>query len=207
MLEHGDRVAVTACGSVLASLGATVCYVERPSPAGICIAPAHREAKELVPLRPDAIDAACARADCILTSSDTVAHEWRRTPSQIHCDITAYGSSGPLAGTAHSDALVQAMCGLADTTGESNGPPTVCAFPQIEGIAALYAAAGVLATQLTRARTGLAIAWKWPCSTAHFRRCRRFCRFTSPASRLPAPEIAMCSPRPGTYIALPMAGC
>jgi crotonobetainyl-CoA:carnitine CoA-transferase CaiB-like acyl-CoA transferase len=155
VLEHGDRIAVTACGSVLASLGAEVFYVEHPCPAGVRIPSVHRAGKQFIASHAAAVNDAIVRADIVILSSDTLPAKLRPRPPQIICDITAYGTSGPLAGVAHSDALVQAMCALADTTGEADGPPTICGFPQVEGIAALYAAAGVLAAQLVRTRTGV----------------------------------------------------
>jgi crotonobetainyl-CoA:carnitine CoA-transferase CaiB-like acyl-CoA transferase len=98
---------------------------------------------------------AAAAADVLLTSSDVSRGCASFHPErQIACDITAYGASGPMAGKPHCDALVQAFAGLADTTGEPNAPPTLCPFPQTEGMAALYAAAGVLTALRVRERSG-----------------------------------------------------
>jgi crotonobetainyl-CoA:carnitine CoA-transferase CaiB-like acyl-CoA transferase len=154
ILEYGDRIAVSACGSVLLALGARVS----------CVAPDDKQARPLPSQQTegkqrlhdgDRVREAWARADIVIASSDLTPLTLPRSDAQIACDITAYGTSGPLAGVPHSDALVQAMSGLADTTGEPDGPPLLSPFPQTEGIAALYAAAGILAAWLVRMRTGL----------------------------------------------------
>lgn len=136
VVEHGERLAVRACAMVLEALGARVV---RPP---VDVASARYGAS---------IDA----ADVVITSSDlSPVAVTVRGGSQVVCDITAYGGSGPLAGLAHSDALVQAMSGLADTTGEPDGPPALCGFPIAEGIGALYAAAGIVAALQVRALHG-----------------------------------------------------
>jgi len=153
VVEYGARVAVTACGSVLAALGARVHVYEQRTIHEYVSPPAHRAGKDTLA----ATDAAAvlARADVVITSSDlSPVSPSERPDRQIRCDITAYGTSGPLARIAHPDALVQAMAGLADTTGDPAAPPTLCRFPQTEGIAALYAAAGILTALLARHRTG-----------------------------------------------------
>jgi crotonobetainyl-CoA:carnitine CoA-transferase CaiB-like acyl-CoA transferase len=152
VVECGERIAVGACGSVLLALGARVSMALSVG----------REAR--LPLQQtegkqrlgdaEAVREALARADIVIASSDTTRLKCTRAPTQIVCDITAYGSSGPLAGLAHSDALVQAAAGLADTTGEPGGPPLLCPFPQVEGIAALYAAAAILAAWRVRLQAG-----------------------------------------------------
>jgi len=153
VVEHGTRVAVTACGSVLAALGARVQVVDQSESRSHVSPPAQRAGKE--PLSTSETATALARADAVITSTDLSPVSLGARPRhQVRCDITAYGSSGPLAGVAHPDALVQAMAGLADTTGDPAAPPTLCRFPQTEGIAALYAAAGILTALLVRGRTG-----------------------------------------------------
>ena len=64
------------------------------------------------------------------------------------------GSSGPLAGRADADALVQAVSGLADITGEPGGPPVLSGFPIAEGMAALVAASGIIAALRERTLSG-----------------------------------------------------
>ncbi|MPZ43333.1 MAG: CoA transferase [Betaproteobacteria bacterium] len=155
ILECGDRIAVSACGSVLLALGARVSVLASDE-AAARLPELQRAGKQRLNADDGALRAEFARAHIVITSSDvTRIPRFERAPSQIVCDITAYGASGPLAGVAHSDALVQATSGLADTTGEPDGPPALCPFPQTEGIAALYATAGILAAWHVRSRTGL----------------------------------------------------
>lgn len=152
VVECGNRIAVSACGSLLLSLGADVAVVEDPLHPRSAVPPVQLEGKSRLAPGGERI----RQADILVVSSDlgrAPAHE--RPSSQIVCDITAYGRHGPLAGVGHPDAFVQAICGLADTTGEPDSAPTLCGFPQTEGIAALYAAAGVLAALSVRARDGV----------------------------------------------------
>ena len=153
ILEYGDRVAVSACGSVLLALGARVSFVAPEAKHARALPSQQTDGKQRLHERNRVLEA-WAGADIAITSSDLTPLTLKRADEQIVCDITAYGTSGPLAGVAHSDALVQAVSGLADTTGEPDGPPTLCPFPQTEGIAALYAAAGILTAWLVRMRTG-----------------------------------------------------
>ena len=155
VVEHGTRIAVSACGTVLASLGANV-YVTAANASANRLPRAQRTGKHVLP-RDGSDEAlhAMVRADVLIASSDlSGACPVLGSDLQIACDITAYGSSGPMAGTPHADALVQAYSGLADTTGEPDAPPTLCRFPQTEGIAALYAAAGILAALYERSKSG-----------------------------------------------------
>ena len=174
VVEIGDRHAVGACGSLLAELGATVVLIE---PSGLAASkgtkwtyrPAVAAGK-----RSFAIDVASAsdialvrqaiaRADAVVVSSDT-APAWAREvvrgaeASTIVCDVTAFGRSGPLANRNYSDALVQAMTGVLDTTGDPEGPPALTQIPVIEWASGLYALAGILAALRARDRYGFAQA-------------------------------------------------
>jgi crotonobetainyl-CoA:carnitine CoA-transferase CaiB-like acyl-CoA transferase len=167
VLELGERLAVRLCGSLLAQLGATVVTTETGETDGalssrmvdaVCAAGKLRLAAE------DAagnvlLAAIARRADVVLTSSD----DGERTsgsvnleydPAAIVCDISAYGTSGPLSGLAHADALVQATSGLVDTTGDPSGPPIPIGVPITEFLGAINAATGVLATLRLQRRTG-----------------------------------------------------
>ncbi|MGO4833814.1 CoA transferase, partial [Rhizobiaceae sp. 2RAB30] len=160
----GTRFAVTACGSLMADLGADVVLVEdvaQPRPERPLAAAGKRSIvvdmsdtrdQELV-LR--LIDA----ADVVLLSSDgggLDAEIWNRPRPErlILCDVTAYGHVGPLADTPHSEALVQAMAAIADTTGRPDGLPTFTGAPLIDMETAVYALAAILAAALVRQRTG-----------------------------------------------------
>ncbi len=161
VVEIGERIAAGACGSVLGALGAEVTLVGSESSAR-----QHKWVDRIVAMRDKRIVRAgptdgvvaplLADADVVITASDvTPVPDWRHTPRQIVCDITAYGSSGPMAGLPHPDQLIQAVTGLADTTGEPASPPALTGFPVTEGIGALYAAAGIIAALRVRARDGV----------------------------------------------------
>ena len=164
VVEHGERMGAAVCGSLLAQLGADVVILERPS------APARHKwasrassvlGKRSLLVRPggagdDAfLDELLRAADVVLLSSD-VSNGYRQKPlpEQIVCDITAFGASGPLAGKPYSDVLVQAVGGLADTTGDPDAEPSRIGFPFCEVSAGIYAAAAVLVAQRVRRTRG-----------------------------------------------------
>ena len=175
VVEFGARVGASVAGSLLAQLGATVVFVEavRPGTFGqpkwacreqfaagkLSLAVDLRDAAECVLLQQLA-----AGCDVLLLSSDadTAAYggsPWAGMPSgAVVCDITAFGSSGPLSmrsDPAATDEQIQALTGVMECTGASDGPPRAVALPLIEQLAGIYAAAGVLAA-LRQRRDGLA---------------------------------------------------
>ncbi|MDR5816272.1 CoA transferase [Caballeronia sp. LZ033] len=87
--------------------------------------------------------------DVIVVSSDSgetggIAG-WKAGGTHIVCDITATGPQDSRAGTAWTDAQIQAMSGLMDTTGFTQGAPVRIGIPLTEISAALYAAAAIAA--------------------------------------------------------------
>ena len=162
VVELGQRLGAGVCGSLLAEAGAEVFCVAL---ADADAAPHTKAAaaRSLVPGKHPLVlgsgtddDARLVaeligRADVVIVSSDTdpqwphpVAVALRE--AHIVCDVTAFGSgTGPLAGHAFADPLIQALAGVMDTSGEPDGPPAYCAAPIIEMSTALYAASGVLA--------------------------------------------------------------
>ncbi len=159
VLELGDRVGVGACGSLLAQLGAEVILVE-PTHTGLA---AHKWRNRAVmaagkrSLVDDCSDprgvtrALLESADVVLLSSDvTSAPKWSKGQQQVVCDITAFGACGPLAHRAYSDTLVQALAGVADTTGDPAGPPSIIGFEVLEFAAGIYAVSAVLAALRVR---------------------------------------------------------
>ncbi|MHA1114195.1 MAG: CoA transferase, partial [Alphaproteobacteria bacterium] len=98
-------------------------------------------------------------ADVVLTSSDLAgpfadAAAGLDDGRRVICDLTAFGSDGPLAGEPHPDALVQALTGLMDTSGFADGPPQGMPAPILEFSAAIYGAAAVLAALRVRGGGG-----------------------------------------------------
>lgn len=72
----------------------------------------------------------------------------------IYVSASGYGSSGPYRDLPGQDLLVQALTGLAFTTGRADGAPTAAASPVIDHHGAALLALGVLAALLHRANTG-----------------------------------------------------
>lgn len=166
VVEIGNRPAVGACASLLAELGADVVLVEPKAASSdkrtkwthramvaagkrsIAVNPAHEP--DITLLR-----RAIAQADVVITSGD-LAPLWApellaaAAASTVICDITAFGSTGPLAGHPYPDALVQALAGVVDTTGDDALPPVVTRIPVTEWAAAVYALSGVLAALRVR---------------------------------------------------------
>jgi crotonobetainyl-CoA:carnitine CoA-transferase CaiB-like acyl-CoA transferase len=156
VVELGDRIATGLCGGLLQRLGAEVAVIAPP------VRTDDPETKwpyiESLSagkswLTADAGDAAAriiAASDVAILSSDWcegIPAELQRAAgtSPIVCDVTAFGSTGPLAGQRYSDALMQAFAGLAACTGDPEGAPVITRLPVAECSTAVYAAAGILA--------------------------------------------------------------
>jgi crotonobetainyl-CoA:carnitine CoA-transferase CaiB-like acyl-CoA transferase len=75
-------------------------------------------------------------------------------PGLVYCSLTAYGQTGPDAALPGYDFLIQARSGLMSITGEANGPPTKVGVAVSDIQAGLYAAIGIQAALLRRAKTG-----------------------------------------------------
>lgn len=164
VVEVGTRRAAGACGSLMADNGADVVLVEddaRPREARAMAAAGKRSIR--IDSRRDEDRALLLRlvdiADAVLLCSDSGDLEtdiWnrQRPTRQILCDLTAYGHSGPLQGTNHSEAQVQAMTAVADTTGRPDGRPHFVGASLLDMEAAVYAMAAISAAALVRRRTG-----------------------------------------------------
>ncbi len=163
VLEMGSRIAAGACGRMLADLGATV-YVLQPHAGAGAVAHKWRDrvsalaGKQCIVADPaSASDVAAVTAlidacDVVIASPDVdgaLPAEWAEAVAHcpIVCDITAFGSSGPLAGQPADERTLQALTGVLVTTGLPDGPATPVGVPVLEMSAALYAA-GAIATAL-----------------------------------------------------------
>jgi len=144
VLELPGREELSACGGLLASLGATVFVQAGAQP------PTARQMAGKHPLP----QGAAPVPDVILASPDLGPPAQTLPPATILCNITAYGATGPLAGLPHPEALVQAMAGIADTTGRSDGAPCLTGAPFVGMETAVYAASAILAALRHRAVTG-----------------------------------------------------
>ncbi|SAK87478.1 formyl-CoA transferase [Caballeronia calidae] len=95
--------------------------------------------------------------DVIVISSDVddVA-DWKASGTHIVCDITATGPQDSRAGQPFTDAQVQAMSGLMDTTGFAHGAPACIGIALTEISAALYAASAIASAVRVKRRRGIA---------------------------------------------------
>lgn len=144
VLELPGREELSVCCGLLASLGATVFVQTGGQPR----TSRQMSGKQLLP------QGARLVPDVILASPDLGPSALSPPPGAILCNITAYGATGPLAGLPHPEALVQAMAGIADTTGRADGPPCLTGAPFVGMETAVYAAAAILAALRHRAVTG-----------------------------------------------------
>ncbi|MEU7814321.1 CoA transferase [Pseudonocardia sp. NPDC049154] len=78
----------------------------------------------------------------------------RRNPRLIYCEMTGYGSGGPLADLPAYDPLMQAFSGLMAITGEDGGPPARIPVSILDQGTGMWAAIAVLDALRERDRTG-----------------------------------------------------
>ncbi|GAA0378832.1 hypothetical protein Acor_77850 [Acrocarpospora corrugata] len=165
VVEVGDRVAVAACGGLLAQLGADVVLVEPERPGGghkwrdRPVTAAGKRSVVISTGDRELFEGLVAGADVVLLSSDLSGADralWEsaRPAGQILCDITAFGHSGPFAGVPGSEAFVEAVSGVAETTGRRDGPPVLLGEPLLEMESALYAVSAIVAARRVRRRHG-----------------------------------------------------
>jgi len=75
-------------------------------------------------------------------------------PLLIYCQITGFGTDGPLGGLPGYDAVVQAMCGLMSVNGAAESGPMRLGVPVVDHLTAYVALTGVLTALHDRTRTG-----------------------------------------------------
>ena len=75
-------------------------------------------------------------------------------PDLVSCNVTGFGLDGPYADRPSFDFVAQAMSGFMSVNGAANAPPMRAAPPISDLIAGSYAAMGILAALVRRARTG-----------------------------------------------------
>ncbi len=167
VLELGQRVGISVCGSLLAQLGADVVFIEHLNAATTIETKLQHRAVmaagklSMVFDRQEASDLSllqnlAKRANVVLQSSDIAGETWlpARDPSQVRCDLTAFGMNGPMAGVAWSDQMVQAVSGVMHTTGLPGGAPMPIDFPLLEFMAGTNATSSVLAALRFQRKTG-----------------------------------------------------
>lgn len=157
VIEIGGRISVGVCGSLLAQAGATVVFVETRGGADRsgkfsdrALFSAGKCSLAVKPGDP-ADEAALAdllrRADIVLTSSDwdcaiaALPIEFPR--SATICNFTALGAESGEVGLTEVD--VQALSGVAHTSGFPDGPPCALRMPILEYSAGTYGSAACVA--------------------------------------------------------------
>ncbi len=75
-------------------------------------------------------------------------------PRLILCSISGFGQTGPMAGKAGFDSILQATSGLMSLTGDPDGEPYLMGTFVIDYCTSAYCAYAVLAALLQRAKTG-----------------------------------------------------
>ncbi len=75
-------------------------------------------------------------------------------PGLIMCSLTPHGQSGPLASCPGDDGTAQALCALAQLTGNEDGSPAVIGQRYAEGVGAVFALGAIAAALRDRARGG-----------------------------------------------------
>ncbi|CAK5270197.1 unnamed protein product [Mycena citricolor] len=75
-------------------------------------------------------------------------------PRMIYASITGYGQTGPYAGAAGYDVIVEAEAGLMHITGEKGGQPCKVGVAATDIATGLYAHGAIMAALLSRQQTG-----------------------------------------------------
>lgn len=75
-------------------------------------------------------------------------------PRLVYCSVTGFGQDGPYAARAGYDAMIQAMSGIMDLTGERDGAPQKVGVAFADLFAGLYGVVAVQAALAQRERTG-----------------------------------------------------
>lgn len=75
-------------------------------------------------------------------------------PRLVYCDISGFGSVGPMREGKGYDVILQAFCGMLAITGESAGPPVRSPFSPVDQATGLHALIGILTALFRRERTG-----------------------------------------------------
>ena len=78
-----------------------------------------------------------------------------RNPRLIYCVVTGYGETGPLAGRAGYDQVLQAMTGMSRLQGKVGGPPELTYGSPVDYYAAALVASGVASALFERERSGV----------------------------------------------------
>lgn len=75
-------------------------------------------------------------------------------PRLIYCDISGFGSIGPMNDGKGYDVILQSFTGMLSITGEPGGPPVRSPFSPVDQATGLHALIGILAALYKRERSG-----------------------------------------------------
>ncbi len=171
VVEIGSRISASVCGMLLAEAGANVFFVEPHR--DICPTSNKWASRSLYAAGKNSVVIDVTKAtdsdtlielikavDVVLLSSDVDSDLWKdiatwKQNKTIICDFTAFGKNGPLAGQPLDDAMVQAMSGVAHTTGFADGPPVTLQVPLLEYSTGVYGATAILAALTVRDQSGI----------------------------------------------------
>ncbi len=78
----------------------------------------------------------------------------RRRPDLVYMSISSFGQDGPMAAVAGHDLSIQGVAGLIDVPKGKEGAAVMPTLPLADIASGMFAALGILATLLSRARTG-----------------------------------------------------
>jgi crotonobetainyl-CoA:carnitine CoA-transferase CaiB-like acyl-CoA transferase len=173
VLDLTSSLAGPYCTQILSVLGADVVKVERPDGGdetrrwapptwgedGLLFLSANAGKRSLALdlTHPDGLDALlalAARSDVVVQSLRPGVAERRglgyaalreRNPKLVYCSISGYGRSGPLAGRAGYDPLLQGETGIMSVTGEAAGPPVRVGVSLIDQGTGVWAALAIVA--------------------------------------------------------------
>jgi formyl-CoA transferase len=73
----------------------------------------------------------------------------------IYCEITGYGSGGPLSDLPGYDVMLQAFGGIISTIGEPGGPHTRVSYAAVDIGTGMFGASSILAALLERSQSGM----------------------------------------------------
>ena len=77
-----------------------------------------------------------------------------RNPRLIYCSVTGFGQDGPYCARAGYDAMIQAMSGIMDITGDPDGEPQKIGVALADILTGVYGVVAIQAALAARERTG-----------------------------------------------------
>ncbi|WP_321868323.1 CaiB/BaiF CoA transferase family protein [Paraburkholderia tropica] len=180
VIDFSRVLAGPLCSALLGDLGAEVIKIEPPGgddyraigpfaegESGLFSAMNRNKQSVVIDLKTDAgralAQSLCAQADVVVENFRPgvatrlgIGYETlvARNPALVYASVSGFGQSGPESHRPAYDIILQAMCGLMDATGASDGEPTVIGESVSDVVSGIFASWGVLAALLARERTG-----------------------------------------------------